>query len=96
MASLAPMRTKMASTGVISRLSAGTQAPTCAISAAKHTCRSSVLFPANHRVVSTLYAHHGFFGQHSRRSQSAFSKPVLKEPAYQATKVHVSKARKRS
>ena len=40
------MRTKMASTGVSSRLSAGTQAPAWASNAARHTCLSMVLLPA--------------------------------------------------
>ena len=38
MLSRAPMRTKILSTGVSSRLAAGTQAPACAMMAARHTC----------------------------------------------------------
>ena len=39
MLSRAPMRTKILSTGVSSRDAAGTQAPACAMMAARHTCR---------------------------------------------------------
>eukprot|EP00959_Pyramimonas_sp_CCMP1952_P013290 280420-Pyramimonas_sp.AAC.2 len=38
MLSLAPMRTKTASTGLKAKLSAGTSAPICAITVARHTC----------------------------------------------------------
>mmetsp|Transcript_21648 Transcript_21648/g.60053 ORF Transcript_21648/g.60053 Transcript_21648/m.60053 type:complete len:228 (-) Transcript_21648:1265-1948(-) len=54
--SLAPMRTKMASTGERVRLSAGTQPPICASKAARHTCRSSVLFPPMLGPVRTMKA----------------------------------------
>ena len=43
--SFAPMRTNTASMAVISNFAAGTSAPTCAIIAAKHTCRKYVDFP---------------------------------------------------
>ena len=45
MLSLAPMRTKIASAAVIENEAAGTSAPTCAMIAARHTCRISVDLP---------------------------------------------------
>mmetsp|Transcript_7585 Transcript_7585/g.27513 ORF Transcript_7585/g.27513 Transcript_7585/m.27513 type:complete len:222 (-) Transcript_7585:2000-2665(-) len=45
MESLAPILTKMASTGVSSQLLAGTGAPIWAKMVARHTCRMMVLFP---------------------------------------------------
>lgn len=60
--SLAPMRTKMASTGVRVREWAGTQAPTWAIRAARHTCvetekhwdKQGFCFKAGRRLVANL------------------------------------------
>ena len=62
MLSRAPMRTKILSTGVSSRLAAGTQAPACAMMAARHTCSHEAaqqhspdeVLTTTNRIVSTL------------------------------------------